>query len=186
MNPSSFPRSIALPVFALAALSACRVEFDHEDGDRFQESFHATFPLASGGRLSVDNENGSIDIATWDREEVEIDGAKFASSEELLKDVRIETNASSRDSVTVRTIRAVRTTLTHGNAGARYTIHVPKRVTLSRIRSTNGAIAVTGTEGTASIESTNGALHLSHVAGSIEGRTTNGSIELDLCKGDLR
>jgi len=168
---------------ALISLTACRIDFDGDGGGHYQENFHFNFKVDPGARLSLDNENGGVEIVSWERNEVEVNGTKFASSEDQLRDVKIETNATP-SLVTVRTLR--QRTMHGGNSGARFTIRVPKHMILDRIHSTNGSINVESVAAPVTLESTNGALHFTRVEGKIEGRTTNGSIELTSCVGDAR
>lgn len=183
--------SIAAPattvLMLVASTTGCRVDFDgegfgHGSGDRYQESFHFTYKVNASPRLTVDNENGEIEIASWDRAEIDITGTKYASTESLLHEIKIDSNASP-DQVTVRTLRHQ---AMHGSSGARYTIRVPKQTTLDRIHSTNGGIRADNLAAPVTLESTNGSLHFSRIEGRLEGRTTNGGIELADCRGDAR
>ena len=172
-----------LPVaVSLCFLTACRVDFDGDGPGQFQEKFHANFKVDPSARLSLDNENGGVEISSWERNEVEVDAVKFARSESLLQDVKIETSATP----TLVSIRTIRQRTLHGNSGARFTIRVPKHMILDRIHSTNGSISVESVAAPVTLESTNGALHFTRVEGKIEGKTTNGSIELLSCQGDAR
>jgi len=166
---------------ALTLLTACHVEFDG-DGERFKENFHSTFKVDPGARLSVDNENGAIEVISWERNEVEMNGTKYARSESELHDVKIESTASPM-AISIRTLRQH---TMHGNSGATYTIRVPRRMIVDRLHSTNGPISVEGVISPVTVESTNGALHFTRVEGRIEGTTTNGTIELSRCIGDAR
>ena len=78
---------------SVAFLGACHVDFG--DSDRFHEDFHHSFKLAPGGRLSVENQNGAIDISTWDRDEVEINGTKNASTQDILHELKVEIDATA-------------------------------------------------------------------------------------------
>lgn len=171
--------TLAVP---LTFLTACHVEFDGDGPGHYQENFHSNFKVDGSARLSLDNENGGVEISSWERNEVDVTAVKFASSESQLHDVKIETTATP-DLVSIRTIRQ-RTM--HGNSGARYTIRVPKHMILDRIHSTNGSISVESIAAAVTLESTNGALHFTRIDGKMEGRTTNGSIELSSCLGDAR
>jgi DUF4097 and DUF4098 domain-containing protein YvlB len=167
---------------ALTLMTACHVDFDGEGLGQSQENFHMNYKVDSGARLSLDNENGGVEILAWEKNEVDVNGAKYASSETQLKDIQIETTATP----TLVTIRTLRQHTLHGNSGARYTIRVPKHMIMDRIHSTNGSITVEGVSAPVSLESTNGALHFRRIEGRIEGRTSNGTIELSRCEGDAR
>ena len=166
----------------LVSLTACRVDFDGDGPGQYQENFHASFKVDASARLSLDNENGGVEISSWEKNEVEVNAVKFASSESQLKDVKIEASATNG----LVSIRTIRQRTMHGNSGARYTIRVPNHMALDKIHSTNGSITVEGVAAPVILESTNGALHFTRVEGKMEGRTTNGSIELSSCVGDAR
>lgn len=175
--PHMFTRLLAAGLTAL--LSSCMIEMG--DSDRFHEDFHHSYKFNPGGRLAIENENGTVEISTWDKDEIEITGTKNASTQELLKDIKVNIDATPA----VVRVRVDRPNF-RGNAGVRFSIRVPKKVELERIKSTNGTLHVMGTEGTAHLETTNGKIEAMGVTGRLTAETTNGSIELDGHKGDVR
>jgi DUF4097 and DUF4098 domain-containing protein YvlB len=160
--------AIGVPLLFLAACD----EFNFGDFERYQEDFHYTYTLAPGGRLSVENLNGSVEISGWEKDSVEINGTKYAHSEQSLKDTKIDVSSSPN-------VLQVRTMPAYGprGAGARYSIRVPRRVQLDRIITSNGGIRVEDIEGTVNLRTSNGAIRTWRVNGSLEARTSNGSIE---------
>ena len=168
---------LAPVVFGLLWLTSCDWE-DFGSSDRFTEDFHQSHPLKSGGRITVENFNGSVEIAGWDQETVDISGTKYASTAELRDAVKIEIT-SSADSVYIRTVRPS----TRGNMGARYVIKAPRRVDLDRIVSSNGAVRVNDITGTVRLRTSNGTLRAVNVKGSLDGTTSNGSTELQNVEG---
>src|SRR5438067_13682394 len=88
------------------------------DSHAYQKDFHYSYALKPGGRLSVENANGAVEITGWDRDKVEIDGIQYASTPELRDAIKIDV-AASDDSVQIRTIRP---SGQHGNMGAKYVI----------------------------------------------------------------
>ena len=165
-------------------LSGCVfVGADWHDGDRerYKEDFHKSFPLQPGGAVSVENSNGSIEIMGWDQNTVEINGTKYASTPDLLSDLRVEMSGSA-SSVQVRTVRPAE--IWHGNAGVRYSLRVPKKVLLDRISSSNGGIRVEDVEGNANLRSSNGQIRVTKLTGSLEAGTSNGRIEVRDLDGD--
>src|SRR5690349_15515326 len=142
----------AAAVAPLLLLAACD-EFDFGDFDRYKEDFHYSYPLSSGGRFSLESFNGSVEITTWDKDSVEINGTKYARSQQALKDIKIDI-VPSPSAVQVRTQVAFGTR----NAGAKYSIRVPHRIQLDRVVSSNGSIRVEDVEGLASLRSSNGSI----------------------------
>lgn len=162
-----------LPAALVLGLTGCLDFADFGDSDRYKEDFHYSYPLTPGGTVSVDNSNGSVEISGWEQNTVEINGTKYARSKMLLDEVKIETNAST-GSVRIRTIRPVDN---HGGSGARYTIHVPHKVLLDTIATTNGSIKVEDVDGNARLKSTNGSIRTHQVHGQVDANTTNGALE---------
>jgi hypothetical protein len=174
-----------LGLLALAAtgvfLSSCMVG-DWNDTGRFREDFHYSWPLNAGARISLDSQNGSVEISAWDKNTIDIAGTKYASDQSLLKDVRVDISHDP-DSVRIRTIAPE---FFHGSAGATYTIHVPKKVLLDLIHTSNGSLRVDAVEGNVHLRTTNGGVHLSDVRGEAQVETTNGGIDIDHQDGDVR
>lgn len=162
-----------------ALLSGCVVDFG--DSERFHEDFQHSYKFDPGGRLAVENENGTVEISTWDKNEIEITGTKHASSQDLLKEIKVQIDAAPAN-VRVRVTRPG----FGGSAGVRFAIRVPKKLELERIRSTNGTLRIMGTEGPANLETTNGKIEVNGAVGKLTAETTNGAIELDGHKGDVR
>lgn len=160
--------AVVMPLFFLAACD----EFSFGDFERYKEDFHYTYPLATGGRITLESLNGSVDISSWDKDSVEINGTKYAGSEQGLKDIKIDVS-SSPNLLQIRTVPVFGTR----NLGARYSLRVPRRVQLDRIVSSNGAIRVEEIEGVVNLRSSNGTVRVSRLRGPLEAQTSNGAIE---------
>src|SRR5580658_10077863 len=112
----------ALPLVLM--LAGCE-DFDlNAEVNRYHQDFHFSYPLSAGGNVQVENRNGSVEISGWDKNEVEIDGTKYASMESRMNEIKIDV-VTSASSVAIRTIPPLDRL---GNYGARYVIHVPRRV----------------------------------------------------------
>ena len=173
-------RVAALVVFALLPfLGGCEFE-DFLDSGRYREDFNYTYDLKPGGRLSLENFNGSVEILSWEKDSVQITGTKYASTESDLKDLKIEAAA---DPGAVR-IRTVRPAGRYRNMGAKYFVRLPRKVELERVASSNGSIRVEDVEGNARLETSNGSVRLRKLAGRLDVRTSNGSIEVEDLTGD--
>src|SRR5689334_8827900 len=100
---------------ALLCLSACDFD-DFHDGSRYNADFHYSYPLAANGRLSIETFNGSIEVSGWDENTVDISGTKYARSQQLADDIRVNVDHSPN----AVDLRVVRPTDSHlGNMGAR-------------------------------------------------------------------
>lgn len=165
---------------AILLSTACHVDFG--DGERFHEDFHSSHKIEPGGHLSIDNHNGSIEIITWEKDEIEVNGTKHASTKDLLDDLKVTVDSTP----TKLAIRVSKPEFLRGNAGVRLNLRVPKKLELDRVRSTNGHIRVNGTEGPANLETTNGKIGAEQMAGKLLVKTTNGSIAIEKHSGEVR
>ncbi len=156
------------------------------DSDRYKEDFRFSYKLAPNGRISMEGFNGSIDITGWDRDEVEVTGTKFASTEEILKSIRVNI-ANTADSVTIKTERPSgdRGWWSNGGGGVKFFLRVPRKVQLERIASSNGSVRVEALEGNMRLTTSNGTIRVAAVKGSLDLNTSNGGIELNDVNGGM-
>ena len=167
-------RLLFLPVLAAACLTgACGLDIG--DGDQFQADFHESRPFHAGDRLSVETFNGGIEIATWDRNTVEITGTRHASSEEMLKDIKLDIQSSGNSLA----VRAIRPSMSHGSMGVRMTLRVPRQAELERIVTSNGGVRIDGVQGGARVKTSNGTIHVDRLSGNLDAQTSNGGIDVD-------
>ncbi|MCC6344246.1 MAG: DUF4097 family beta strand repeat protein [Bryobacterales bacterium] len=154
-------------------LTGCDIE-GFDGGIREKEEFHYSYDLRSGGSLELESFNGSIEIAGWDKNVVEINGTKEAANRDLLKEIRIDVT-STPDSIRVRTVRPQGR---HGGMGVKYVLSVPRKIVLERIASSNGSIRVRDIEGRARLKTSNGSVRAANLKGDIDAGTSNGGVEL--------
>src|SRR5204863_5707499 len=88
-----------------AFLTGCDIDEIGSFGDShaYQKDFHYSYDLQPGGRLSLENFNGAVEITGWDQNKVEIDGVQYASTPEMRDAIKIDV-AASGDLVQIRTI----------------------------------------------------------------------------------
>jgi hypothetical protein len=173
-----------LPVLAaVLGLSACDENWDiGGNSERYKEDFHFNHPLAAGGRITLDNFNGSVEISGWDKDTVEISGTKYANTESRLREIRVDVTPSPG----LIAIRTSRPSDRRGNSGARYVIHVPRKAELDGITSSNGAIRVEFLEGRVRLRTSNGAIRATNISGPLDAQTSNGSVEATAITGDAQ
>ncbi len=153
--------------------------------DRYKEDFRFNHKLNQGGRVSLEGFNGSIEIRSWEKNEIEVAGTKYASSEELLKQIQVRIS-NTDDAITVRTERPEgRGWWNNGGGGVRYVIRVPRKVQLERIASSNGQITVDSVEGLLNLTTSNGGINVSSIRGSLDLKTSNGGISLRDVTGEM-
>lgn len=168
---------LLLPILALAGCE----DWDLSGiADRYREDFHYSFALNPGASVTIENSNGSIEISGSDRNTIEIDGAKYAPTEERLHAIHIDIDHSA-GSISIRT--AIPSGW-HGNSGAKYIVRVPRKVELQNISSSNGAIRVDSIEGSVHLKTSNGSVRADGIHGLLDARSSNGSLEIADVTGD--
>ena len=150
---------------------------------RYHEDFHYSFAQSAGGRLSVDNFNGSVEISGWDQNTVDVSGTKYADSEARLRDVRVDVS-NGGDWVKVRTLRPELEH--HGNMGAKYVIRVPRQTELENVHSSNGSLRVDNIDGNVTLRTSNGSVHLAGIHGNVDASSSNGSVDVTKVDGQMR
>ncbi|MCS7026383.1 MAG: DUF4097 family beta strand repeat-containing protein [Bryobacteraceae bacterium] len=172
------PRLIAGAVLlALIWLSSCVFRAASPELVGFREDFREVHPLKFGGRLEIENFNGSVEIQGWDQESVEISATKYAESRDVLGQIRIEVSPTP-DSLRIRSVKPFEAG-SHG--GVSYVIRAPRRIALDRIISSNGAVRLEQLDGGGRIKTSNGAVRVSRLTGEIDISTSNAAVEIDDC-----
>jgi hypothetical protein len=177
MRTNLFPFAVA---GALLCLTACDIE-DFAGLERYSRDVHYSYPLQSGGRLSVETFNGSVEVSTWDQNTVDISGTKTGPTEDAVDALKISVD-NAPDSVAVR---AVRPTERRNNLGARFVIKVPRNAVLDRIVTSNAPIRVRDGIGPARLRTSNGSIRAENFRGTVDAQTSNGPIDLLGLDGDI-
>ena len=138
-----------------------------------------TVTVRPGGRLELDNFEGSITITVWNRNAV-----------------RVEASHGSRDEVEVEVsgpVVTVRGTGRHGSASVDYRITVPAAMDLSlsgqsgdiTVEGTTGEVSVETVEGNITVQGGSGFISLHSVEGEIRLERASGRIDLNSVDGDI-
>ncbi len=170
---------LALPAVAFL-LTGCD-EINFGDSDRYKDDFHYSYPLSPGGRVSLEGFNGTVEIVGWDKDTIEINGTKYASTQERLAEMKVEIDAQP-SSVRIHTSRPTM----RGNMGVRYSIRVPRKAVLDQIVTSNGAIKIEDIDGVARLKTSNGQLKVTRLNGSLEAETSNGGVDIMDTSGQVR
>jgi hypothetical protein len=173
-------KSVLALIPALVLMTGCDFE-DLGGSERYHEDFHFNYPLKSGGRISVESFNGSLEISPWDQNTVDISGTKYAPSQSDLAAIHIDTDHTA-DGVSVR---AVRPGVRMGNYGARFVIKVPRRAVWDRLITSNGTIRASEGTGPATLKTSNGGIHVDGFKGELTATSSNGRLEMTGIEGAL-
>ena len=147
------------------------------------ESTEYSYELEPGGRISIGNVNGDIHITGVAGNQVHIVAVKTAHSEESLKGLEVEIEASDNR------IR-IETKYPKGGSGwfhwgdkndhggsVAFDLTVPASVELDTVETVNGGITVAGVKGPVKAETVNGKISLEGLANDARLETVNGTID---------
>jgi DUF4097 and DUF4098 domain-containing protein YvlB len=169
-----------LGAFLALMLNSALAHAWDDDGALVREEFHHTYPLAADGRIALENINGAVHIAAWDRNEVKVDAVKRAHDEDRLKDMEIRVNANS-NSISIETHYRDRhegSSENHQNPGSvEYTLTVPRKAQLDEIKLINGSLEVAGVQGQVRASCINGRLTARALGGEARLATVNGKLD---------
>ncbi len=149
------------------------------DSNRYKQDFAYNYTLKSGGRLSLENSNGSVEVTGWDQDKVDIVGTKYASTESAMNNIRIDV-VRTDDSIRIRTVTP---SGYRGGMGAKYIIRVPRKTEIERIVSSNGRIQIEDIASAARLKTSNGSVRVARTNGNLEVETSNGGVELTTHNG---
>jgi DUF4097 and DUF4098 domain-containing protein YvlB len=134
----------------------------------------------------VDNVNGRVRIAAWDRPEVQVDVLKQADRREDLEAVKIEIDAKP-ERIRIHTqYPKAKTGWWHRSNSTRvdYDIKVPAHASLKKIRHVNGSVEIDGVLGTVDASTVNGHLAAKRLAADSRLESVNGGVEATFEKFD--
>ena len=158
-----------------------------------EERVNQEFDVASGGKLVVDVEFGSIDVTGGSNGKVSVEGYRKIDSNDGPREKEYLASSPivvSKEGNTV-TLRARRT---NGDKrwswsgsitmDARYTVRVPKQFS-AELRTSGGTIAANGISGEVKADTSGGKLKFSQLQGPLNGRTSGGGIQMSGAKARL-
>ena len=162
-----------------------------EPTQEVREEFQQTYPLSANGRLSLENLNGGVHIAVWDREVVQVNAVKRAHRRERLNEAKIEVNATA-DAIRIKTTYPDWNQTFHDDQKGRYnnpaqvdyTLTVPRNARLESVELINGSLDIDGVEGDVKASSINGRVTARGLAGVAKLSTVNGNLEATFTKLD--
>lgn len=175
-----------LVVLSAACGGGCTVNVNTE-GATAQETHK--FTVGAAPIVTLDTFDGSIEVHSWDRAEVEVVVDKQAQDDALLQQIVVE-KSQDGDAVTLR----VRGPAASGQSGiqigvvyspsARLRVAVPKSTVLD-LRSGDGSISVEDITGTVAARSEDGSVTGQRLAGEMRVRTDDGSVRLREINGKV-
>lgn len=155
----------------------------HAGQGNLTEEFHHTYPLSAKGSVALENINGDVQIAAWDRNEVKIDAIKRAWSKERLEEAEIKVEADN-DRIAIRTEYPDHEhtfgSNNHDNpASVAYAVMVPRGASLDKIALINGSLELEGIAGEVRASSINGRVLARNLEGETKLETINSRLDAE-------
>lgn len=186
------PSQVRRPAHALAVIAvalllpACEVNLNTE-GLTAREK--RTFAVTGPPDITLETFDGSIEIHSWDRNEVEVEVEKRGMEQSLLDQMTIEAEQQG-DRVVLRVKgpasvenRGI-TVGVHISPAARLLVAVPRKSAINA-RTEDGSIRVENLEGRLTLRTGDGSVAVERIVGDIEARSGDGSIRVEQAEGRI-
>ena len=168
-----------LSFFPLAALSLLAATLTRAEEYEFKDTFNQAGRFSATGEIVLENVNGSVEVRTWDKNEILIEGEKSAKTEEEFKRIDLQIDLTeTRAVIKVRLPKRTDRLFGGGNirASVRFKLTVPATAALAKISTVNSSVLIEGARGVVNASSVNGAVRANGLAGPVNLETVNGSI----------
>ena len=179
-------RLATILLVSATVLSGCEVNLNSE-GLSAREL--KTFKITGQPELVLDTFDGSIEVHSWDKNEIEVEIEKRAMEQGLLDEIKIDAQQNG-DKITVKVTGPSR----HDSKGVHIGIHisptarlrvaVPRNLNLNA-HSGDGSIRAEAIEGRIVLNTGDGSVSATRLGGDIQIRSGDGSIRLDKITGKL-
>jgi len=181
----AFARTAVLVVCAAGA-PGCEVNLNTEG---LTSKDTKTFSITERPDLTLETFDGSIEIHSWDRNEVEVEIEKRAMEQSLIDQITVEAEQQG-DRIVVR-VKGPAGSESHGltlgvhiSPTARMRVAVPRSLAL-QVRTEDGSIRAENLEGKLVLRTGDGSVTAERLSGDLEVRTGDGSIRVDKADGRL-
>ena len=153
----------------------------------YTKELNWTFELEKGGRISLENINGNVEVTGQPGNTVEITALKKAGTEEYLEqlEIIIEDSPSAIHIETDHPDSGIKGMFNWGrdsSGSVRFTLRVPETADLDAIESVNGNVTISGVGGLVRAETVNGDVKVSDLRGNAMLETVNGEIDASFDK----
>jgi hypothetical protein len=168
-------------------LAGCEVNLNSE-GIVSRET--KRFTVTANPEVQLDTFDGSIEVHSWDRDEVEVEIEKRAMEQALVDEMKV-TAEQTGNRVVIKVTAPKRSEDRHGvqigvhfSPSARLRVALPRNTQLTAT-SQDGSLVVEDVTGKISLRTADGSIRASRLAGEILIRSGDGSIRLDRAEGKL-
>lgn len=179
-------RFASLIVASSVLLAGCEVNLNSEGLSAREVK---SFKVGGLAELNLDTFDGSIELHSWDKNEIEVEVEKRAMEQVLLDEIKVDAQQQG-DTVTIKVTGPTRMEhrgLTIGvniSPTARLRVAVPRNINIQAV-SGDGSIRAEAIEGRLVLNTSDGSVTGTRLGGDIQIRSGDGSIRLDHITGKL-
>lgn len=179
-------RFASLIVASSVLLAGCEVNLNSEGLSAREVK---SFKVGGLAELNLDTFDGSIELHSWDKNEIEVEVEKRAMEQVLLDEIKVDAQQQG-DKVTIKVTGPTRMEhrgLTIGvniSPTARLRVAVPRNINIQAV-SGDGSIRAEAIEGRLVLNTSDGSVTGTRLGGDIQIRSGDGSIRLDHITGKL-
>jgi len=144
------------------------------------EKVEKNFSVKVGGTLNVESDQGSIEVKTWNKNEVDVLVKKYARSQKRLDDFEVTVEQKGND------------VMVEGDGGrnsrvdVEFIITVPKNYNVN-LKTGGGSIEVDDIQGNVKLNTSGGSIDIGNVDdGNVDAHTSGGSIKVGDVNGNLK
>lgn len=184
MTLSSAAR-LAASIPVILGLAGCTVQFD---ADERQDREEKRFSVSGPPEVRVITFDGSVELRSWDRDEVLVEIEKRGMNDEALRSIEVRADQQG-DRIEVEATRSGGSERfvgfgVHVSPRARLLVTVPRQVGLLHARSGDGAIRADRLEGRIELRTSDGSVRADEITGRLEVDTGDGSITVGAMDGE--
>lgn len=145
------------------------------------ESLSRELPLNEGGRLTLQNSRGNIQISSWKENRLELRAETTAESHDELELVPLEIDAREDE---IRIVSVYPVYAPELKVRVDYRLRVPREIDLKLVETVNGDIRISGVSGRAILRVDNGEIEVKGFYGYLKATSINGRIEAEVSRLD--
>ena len=176
-----------MALFAAVSLAGCEVNLNSE-GIVSRET--KTFEVSGTPDLQLDTFDGSIEVHSWDRSDVEVEIEKRAMEQSLVDEMKV-TAEQQGNRIVIKVTRPGRgedfggvQIGVHFSPSARLRVALPRQ-SIVTATSGDGSITIEDVNGKMTLNTSEGSVRGSRLSGEIVVRSGDGSVRMDRVEGKL-
>ena len=137
-----------------------------------------TFDVSADAQFQLDNINGSVEIAGWNKDQIQVSAVITANNQSDRDRIRLEMDQTSLGVIVETKYEKESRWRDNGSGKVDYTVKVPFGASLSDIELVNGSLSIENITGQVNAELVNGSIKAKGLAATTELSSVNGSIKV--------